>query len=82
MAGLPHTSTSGTVGAGPTQQEAEHSCQQQLTVSTAAASLALHRNVTIGGYGQLWEVPLSTADGRSLYDASIQYPWGGEAQLV
>lgn len=44
--------------------------------------LRVESNVTVGGYGQLWEVPLSTADGRSLYDASIQYPWSGEARLV
>jgi len=42
----------------------------------------LRRNVTVGGYSQVWYVPLSTVDGRSLFDAAIQYPWGGEAQLM
>lgn len=43
--------------------------------------VALCRNVTIGAYGELWQVPLSTSDGRGLYDAGIQYPWSGQAQL-
>lgn len=34
------------------------------------------------GYWQVTEVPLSTADGRSLGDPAVQYPWRGQALLT
>lgn len=43
-------------------------------------AVACCSNVTIGGYGQIWAVPLSTAAGKSLY-GNVQYPWRGEALL-
>lgn len=38
-------------------------------------------NVTIGGFGESTEVPLSTPSGGSLGDPAVQYPWRGQAVL-